>query len=130
MRLLRDLAARDVGVEALRDLSLSTQVIGAFLVALLGVSVLLGLVGIEPFTDLLRIPPQTLVLNALIYGLIWWTGRLLGKRRRLGGWLALVVVAIPVLAFVLGESPLRPDLLVASGIGAVTVLKSWGELTK
>src|SRR5207244_6787843 len=99
-------------------------VVYGLLVSVLLIGYLLGL----------KLPaPTTLVVLGLFFqaisavGLVW-TGSLLGRGARLGGFLALGFICLPVASDALSREPMNATEVVFGVLGVIVLLIIWHEL--
>jgi hypothetical protein len=70
----------------------------------------------------------SLLINAMAAGGIVWSGLLLARGRRLGGYLALGFVLLPVVFAALSREPLDVFEITFAVLGVIVLALSWHEL--
>ena len=58
----------------------------------------------------------------------WWTGELIGDRRREGAWMALGSISVAVLSAVVTRQPGTAGILVLATLGFAAIASVWKEL--
>lgn len=71
----------------------------------------------------------SVLINAMAAAGIVWSGLLLARGRRLGGYLALGFVLLPVVFAALSRAPLGILEIAFAALGVIVLALSWHELT-
>lgn len=79
--------------------------------------------------DEVRVPLLLSLFNVLLGAGHVWTGILLHQGRRLGGYVAVTVLALSLLLHALSPSPARWGDLVIPVLSLLALLAAWGHLT-
>src|SRR6266576_7015738 len=71
----------------------------------------------------------SVLVKALAAAGLVWTGILLGRRARLGGFLALGFILLPIVIGVIGRQPIDVTEIVFGVLGVIVLMLIWHELT-
>ena len=72
--------------------------------------------------------PLAFVFAPLNIAASWWTGQLIGDRRRDGAWMAIGSISMGVLDAVIRRQPGAAGILVLATVGLAAITSIWKEL--